>query len=116
MGKDEFVAHYLGLKPLMHIDVWILFGVNFEDWSVTRFVANQGYHATMTRNVAITDNVHAATIYWNSTAVKITFEERDTTDSLLLTVRRKKYRCFFKIATMVATINPLFGLIVERFE
>ena len=42
VGKDAFVAHFLGLKALLHTDVWILFGAHFEDWSVTRFMAEQG--------------------------------------------------------------------------
>ena len=69
VGKDEFVAHYLGLKSLLHTEVWILFGANFQNWSVTHFMADQNYHAIITRNVAIADNVHTATIYWNLTAM-----------------------------------------------
>ena len=116
VGKEEFVAHFLGLKPLLHTDVWILFGANFEDWSVKRFLAEQGYPASMTRNVAIADNLHTATICWNPSAVEITFEDRDAIDSLVLTVRRRKYRSFLRVATTVASLNPMFGLIVERFE
>ena len=116
VGKEEFVPRYLGLKPLLHTNVWMLFGANFEDWSVTRFMAEQGYHTSMTCNVAIADSVHTATICWNPSVVETTFEHRDVTDSLMLTVRRKKYCSFLRVAITVAAINPLFGLIVEWSE
>ena len=73
VGKDEFVTHYICLKPLLHTDVWILFVDNFEDRLDTRFMAYQDYHATITRNVAIVDNMLTATVCWNQTAVDITF-------------------------------------------
>ena len=47
------------------------------------------------RNVVIADNVHAATICYNPTVVEITFEEKDATNNLLLTVRSKKYNGAF---------------------
>ena len=56
------MTHYLELKLLLHTDVWIILEANFENWSVTRFMADQCYDGTMIRNIVITDNVHAANI------------------------------------------------------
>ena len=79
-------------------------------------MADHGYHATMTRNVAIAGNMHTATICWNPTAVEITFEKRDATDSLLLFVWPKNIETFSRPPPWLPPLIIFSCMAIEPYD